>query len=212
MRPEIFTALVRLDTIEAVAAELGLTLEEVREALLEAGRHINTQTDFAGYKYISVHRKRLHGLPCLAGHRISVAQCLAEIEADADPQYIPQGITGKGSVREFVTDFDLEIEEVHGLLNDVAAYLINQCPRCQRAKAALQNWVDRQGHDRCWYYPEIFRELSEILGVQTTVTPELPPRAEFEQGCTRYQDEEYHGRSTDGSVVGRTAIPHSTGN
>jgi hypothetical protein len=62
-----------------------------------------------------------------------------------------------------------------------------------QARALLQGWVDKQAHDRCWYYPDIFRELAALLGVKATVPEGLPPRTEFEAGCRRYQDEEYNG-------------------
>jgi hypothetical protein len=38
-----------------------------------------------------------------------------------------------------------------------------------QATGLLQKWVDQQSHDRCWYYPEIFRELCSVFGVQPTV-------------------------------------------
>lgn len=59
------------------------------------------------------------------------------------------------------------------------------------AQAALQDWIDKQGHDRCWYYPEIFRKLCDILEVKQTVECRLPERSEFVNGCKQYQDEEY---------------------
>lgn len=60
-----------------------------------------------------------------------------------------------------------------------------------QATGLLQQWVDQQSHDRCWYYPEIFRQLCDLFGVQPTLQPGLPPRPEFELGCKRYQDEEF---------------------
>jgi hypothetical protein len=51
--------------------------------------------------------------------------------------------------------------------------------------------VDKQGHERCWYYPDLFRRLATLFEVVPTVEPQLPPRPEFELGCRRYQDEEY---------------------
>ncbi len=59
------------------------------------------------------------------------------------------------------------------------------------ARAALQEWVHQQGHDRCWYYPDIFKRLAEILGVEASKNPALPSLEEFKQGCRRYQEEEY---------------------
>jgi hypothetical protein len=66
------------------------------------------------------------------------------------------------------------------------------------ARAVLRGWLDKQGHERCWYYPELFRELAELMHVHPTVTPKLPPREEFHAGCARYAMEEYDGRR-DGS-------------
>lgn len=58
-------------------------------------------------------------------------------------------------------------------------------------KRIVQGWVDQQGHDRCWYYPDLFRRLAAVLDITMTVQPKLPPRPEFEKGCKRYQKEEY---------------------
>jgi len=60
------------------------------------------------------------------------------------------------------------------------------------AKKIIQEWVDKQGHERCWYYPEMYVRLAEIYDVKATKMPELPPRKEFEEGCRRYQQEEYN--------------------
>lgn len=67
------------------------------------------------------------------------------------------------------------------------------CERCKQARAVLARWTTQQGHDRCWYYPDLFRQLAETLGVELPPPAGLPPRAEFEAGCRRYQDEEYGG-------------------
>lgn len=64
--------------------------------------------------------------------------------------------------------------------------------KLQQAKRIIQQWVDQQGHERCWYYPDLFRELVELFELQSTQDPLLPPRPEFELGCRRYQDEEYN--------------------
>lgn len=65
------------------------------------------------------------------------------------------------------------------------------CNICDQVKAITQEWADKQGHERCHYYPELFRRLAEILGIKSQVEACLPPRSEFEKGCRRYQDEEY---------------------
>ena len=55
----------------------------------------------------------------------------------------------------------------------------------------VQSWLDKQGHDRCWYYPEIFTELSRALDLRGVKPPQLPSLAEFKAGCERYQREQY---------------------
>jgi len=60
-----------------------------------------------------------------------------------------------------------------------------------QASALLTEWAHKQHHDRCWYYPDVFDQLCDLLGVQRPERPALPPRCEFEQGCSRYQNEQY---------------------
>ena len=60
-----------------------------------------------------------------------------------------------------------------------------------QAQAVLQRWVNQQGHDRCWYYPDLFRELAVILEVTPTKDPSLPSLEEFKRGCEQYQREEF---------------------
>ena len=58
------------------------------------------------------------------------------------------------------------------------------------AKEVLQDWVDKQGQERCWYYPDKFTELAEILDVPITKVP--PPSVpQLRRLCRRYQDEQY---------------------
>lgn len=70
------------------------------------------------------------------------------------------------------------------------------CTICEITKTLLQEWVNKQNQNRCWYYPEIFKRLLGLYKIKVTVPPDLPPRSEFESGCERYQDEEY-GPQTD---------------
>lgn len=58
-------------------------------------------------------------------------------------------------------------------------------------RAILQEWTDKQGHERCWFYPDIFRRLCTTLNVVPSTPPRLPSRSEFELGCKRYQEEEF---------------------
>ena len=60
------------------------------------------------------------------------------------------------------------------------------------AKQALQEWADKQGHDRCCYYPEIFERLAKILNVKPKKAPCLPSVEEFRKGCERSTLEQYN--------------------
>jgi hypothetical protein len=60
-----------------------------------------------------------------------------------------------------------------------------------QARSILQEWVDQQGHNRCWYYPDLFRRLCDLYGIKPTVEPHLPPEEEFKAGCDKYRGEEY---------------------
>ena len=66
--------------------------------------------------------------------------------------------------------------------------------RYHQAQEVLREWIDQQGHDRCWYYPDVFLQLVKILDVKATKLPSLPPRAEFEEGCRKYQRNEYENK------------------
>lgn len=59
-----------------------------------------------------------------------------------------------------------------------------------RIKALLADWTAKQGHASCWYYPEIYTQLAEIVGLTPPQTPNVPLR-EFVDGCRRYQAELY---------------------
>lgn len=61
----------------------------------------------------------------------------------------------------------------------------------RQVRALIESWAAKQGHDRCWYYPEIFLELAKAVGLEIGLDPKLPPRAEFEEGCRKYQCEQY---------------------
>lgn len=65
-------------------------------------------------------------------------------------------------------------------------------------KNLVQEWLNKQSHQRCWYYPEIFNKVAEYLGLKQELPSELPSRCEFEEGCKRYQDEEYGTKKLPG--------------
>lgn len=60
----------------------------------------------------------------------------------------------------------------------------------QQIKDVVQDWLDKQGHERCWYYPDLFKKIVDIMEIKIS-EPQLPPRQEFEEGCKRFQNQEY---------------------
>ncbi len=64
--------------------------------------------------------------------------------------------------------------------------------RYELIKERVQTWLDKQGHDKCHYYPEIFEDITDILGIKSSEDLKLPPRSEFEAGCKEYQDKLYN--------------------
>lgn len=61
----------------------------------------------------------------------------------------------------------------------------------QLIKNKITEWLIKQGHNRCWYYPEIFNEICKILDIKVDVDRNLPPRKEFRENCRKYEDEQY---------------------
>ena len=58
-------------------------------------------------------------------------------------------------------------------------------------KGAIEEWASKQGHDRCWYYPDIFMRIAQIVEAKIDFPKGLPPRPEFRKGCERFEDGEY---------------------
>ena len=83
-------------------------------------------------------------------------------------------------------------------LHDVVKSPIN--PVLNRARELIQSWLDKQGHNKCWYYPEIFRQLAALFGI-TEGIGNLPPLSEFQGGCRRYQADIYPHDKHDSDAV-----------
>jgi len=63
--------------------------------------------------------------------------------------------------------------------------------KLEQIRQVILEWDGKTGHDRCWYYPDLFKKIADILDIKLTQTPALPSRGEFEDGCRQYQDEEF---------------------
>ena len=75
--------------------------------------------------------------------------------------------------------------------NEAGREITKLAVRDSQVRRIIQTWLDKQGHDRCWYYPDLFRELAAALDLKSTVPPKLPTLEEFREGCRWYQSEEY---------------------
>ena len=65
------------------------------------------------------------------------------------------------------------------------------CERCDQARVILQECANRQGHNKCWWNPEVLQSLMTLFDIQSTVEPCLPPKEEFNQQCGVYADKLY---------------------
>jgi hypothetical protein len=61
----------------------------------------------------------------------------------------------------------------------------------EHVKQIVTEWATKQGHDRCWYYPDLFRKLVEVLKLDVEVEKNLPPQEEFSYCCKQYEKEIY---------------------
>lgn len=56
----------------------------------------------------------------------------------------------------------------------------------------LIEWDTKQNHDACWYYPEIFKKIGKVLGLNLKGGFVYISKDEFCSGCKRFQDEHYN--------------------
>ena len=64
-------------------------------------------------------------------------------------------------------------------------------------RARLTAWAATGGHAGYWYYPEIFHEIGNIVGADTTIRRPSLTRAEFEAGCWRFTNDLYGAAGND---------------
>lgn len=53
----------------------------------------------------------------------------------------------------------------------------------------IKEWDKKQGHDKCHYYPEIFRAIATKLGIVLKNDPPEMTQEKFDAGCKQYQSE-----------------------
>lgn len=68
---------------------------------------------------------------------------------------------------------------------------MNNNDKLLKIKEAILEWDGHEGHDRCWYYPDLYKKIADILEVKLKQEPVLPPEEYFKEGCRRYREEQY---------------------
>lgn len=68
---------------------------------------------------------------------------------------------------------------------------MNAEEKLSKIKQIVLLWDSKEGHDRCWYYPELFKEIAQVLEIELNKSPQLPTLEEFKEGCCKYQKEQF---------------------
>ena len=50
-------------------------------------------------------------------------------------------------------------------------------------------WMDKKEEDSCWFYPEIFGKIAEVVEIEIKVSEPKMTREQFEAGCDHYMNE-----------------------
>lgn len=59
--------------------------------------------------------------------------------------------------------------------------------KLERVRGIVKRWAQARGHDRCWYYPELFMELCRELDIEVPPTCVEISEAEFKEGCNKFR-------------------------
>lgn len=64
----------------------------------------------------------------------------------------------------------------------------------------IVTWDSYQGHQACWYYPELFKQIAAVLNINLINNHNpLPRECEFKEQCGRYRRTLYFERINDDS-------------
>lgn len=64
--------------------------------------------------------------------------------------------------------------------------------RLKAIQKLIKEWDEKQGHSKCWYYPEIFKQIADEAQVKLTNHPPNVPRPQFREQCHQYEEEQYN--------------------
>ncbi len=64
----------------------------------------------------------------------------------------------------------------------------------RRVREILNDWQTKAGHDACWFYPEVFRELCNVVGLEY-IEPSKVDRSDFRAHCQKFEEHLYTGKA-----------------
>jgi hypothetical protein len=67
---------------------------------------------------------------------------------------------------------------------------MNDSDKLEQIRQVILEWDGKKGHDRCWYYHDLFNKIANIAGVQLKPSPGVT-REEFRQGCAFFEEQEF---------------------
>lgn len=133
---------------------------------------------------------KIPGVVCFEMEGGAVGQVCWEYDIPFSVIRIISDKAGENAPTSF-PDFTTEIASPYLLEIFKRLFSNNDSYPYNTAKVIIKEWINKQGHDRCWYYPDLFNELISIFQIKSNKNPCLPPLMEFKNGCERYQKEEY---------------------
>lgn len=95
---------------------------------------------------------------------------------------------GKSGGCSNVSNVSFDLKGVQQLDNVITIVEIN---KLNKIRSYIEDWISKQDHDKCWYYPEIFKQICEVLEIPyekqklNSITKE-----EMKRGCDKFIDEE----------------------
>lgn len=65
---------------------------------------------------------------------------------------------------------------------------MDDAERARLVRDAVERWAGQQGHNQCWFYPDIFKEIAVIVDARLNAESNLPSLEEFlgRRGCRKY--------------------------
>lgn len=106
------------------------------------------------------------------------------------------------SDKRFVSATPSELEELRAEVEKIREINYDLAALLHESRSIILEWLGKQGHNRCHYYPELFEKLVKLYGLERQIPDnfyDLPNEKEFEEGCTMFRKELFHGTAKPNS-------------